>query len=74
VDEDLFVGFYITGGTEVQAVAFRVPPSIFSAFVERVVGVSAKGDNTVKYGVKGVYGVYRSIGVSDGEHIRRWWG
>ena len=41
MDEDLFVGFDVAGGTEVQAVAFRVPPSIFSAFVERVVGVSA---------------------------------
>jgi len=41
VDEYLFVGFDITGGTEVQAVAFGVPPGIFSAFVERVVGISS---------------------------------
>ena len=27
VDEDLFVGFYIAGATEVQAVAFGVPPA-----------------------------------------------
>ena len=41
VDEDLFVGFDVAGGTEVQAVAVSVPPGIFSAFVERVVGISA---------------------------------
>jgi hypothetical protein len=40
VDEDLFVGFDVAGGTEVQAIAFSVPPGIFSIFVERVIGVS----------------------------------
>ena len=41
VDEDLFVGFDVASGTEVQSVALGVPPGIFSAFVERVVGISA---------------------------------
>ena len=41
VDEDLFVGFDIAGGTEVQSVALGVPPGVFSTFVERVVGISA---------------------------------
>ena len=41
VNEDLFVGFDITGGTKVQAVAFGVPPGIFSTFIEWVVRISA---------------------------------
>ena len=34
VDEDLFVGFDVSGSTEVS---FGVPPGIFSAFVERII-------------------------------------
>ena len=74
MNKNLFVGLDITGGTEVQTVSFSVPPSIFAAFVERVVRVSSEGDNPVKYWVKSINGVNRSVGVLDGENIRGWWG
>ena len=73
MNENLFVGLDITGGTEVQTVSFSVPPSIFSAFIERVVRVSPKGDDPIEYGIEGVNGVYRSVRVLDGENIRGWW-
>jgi hypothetical protein len=47
-----------------------VPPSIFSAFIERVVRVSPKGDDPIEYGIEGVNGMYRSVRVLDGNHVR----
>ena len=73
MNENLFVGLDITGGTEVQTVSFSVPPSIFAAFVERVIRVSSEGDNPIEYGIECVNGVYRSVRVLDGENIRGWW-
>ena len=57
VDEDLFVGFYVSGSTYAESISVSVPLGILSAFVERVICESTEGDDTVPDRIERINGV-----------------
>jgi hypothetical protein len=54
-----------------------MPFGIFSTFVKRIIGVSAKGKNMFENWIIGIDGVDGAVFILEGEYIRGWrrlWG
>jgi len=49
-----------------------MPFGIFSTFIKRIIGVSAKGNNTFENWIIGIDGVDGAVFILEGEYIRGW--